>query len=166
MVIGLVAAGIVACGTGSSGSGPALVPGPVTASAGSAVASPAVIVTVPAVPVGGAASAGRIPSNRGTLTVTDNGATVQLHVGQSVTVVFLASRGLMWDVPKASGGAVRRMSARGGYPTGRPARAVFRAVRRGQSWLTSLTDAPCLHSLPRCEIAQRVWRVVIVVRNR
>lgn len=171
MVVGLTAAaGIIACGAGSAatavpqGSGPARLPGPVTASARSAAASPAVIVTMPALPTGSTAPAGRILSNRGTLTVADNGATVRLQVGQSVAV-FLASRELMWDVPKASGKAVRRASASGGYPTGRPARAVFRAVQRGQSSLTSLTDAPCLHSLPRCAIAQRLWHVVIVVNR-
>lgn len=178
MVIGLAAAGVTACGTGSaatglppgpaglpSRSGPAALPGPVVASAGGAVASPAVIVTMPAVPGGGTAPAGRILSHRRALTVADNGATVRLRVGQPV-VVALAGRGLVWDVPKASGDAVRRISASGGYPTSRPARAIFGAVRPGQSSLTSVTDAQCLHSRPGCEIPQRLWHVLIIVRNR
>src|SRR6266496_1536973 len=163
MVIGLAAAGVTACGTGSAATG--LPPGPAVASAGGAVASPAVIVTMPAVPGGGTAPAGRILSHRRALTVADNGATVRLRVGQSV-VVALAGRGLVWDVPKASGDAVRRISASGGYPTSRPARAIFGAVRPGQSSLTSVTDAQCLHSRPGCEIPQRLWHVLIIVRNR
>jgi hypothetical protein len=176
MVIGLTAAGMTFCGTGSaaallpgpgglpSGSGPARLPGPVVVSVGRAAAIPAVIVTMPTVPAGSAAPAGRILSHRRMLTVPDNGVTVLLRVGQSVVVV-LASAGLMRDVPKALG-SVRRSRASGGYPTSRPARAVFRAVRRGTSWLTSVTDAKCLHSRPRCEMPQRLWRVLIVVRNR
>ena len=100
-----------------------------------------------------------------TLTVADNGATVRLHVGDSVRVV-LASGGV-WDLPRASGHAVRRIKASGGYPTGRPARATFRAVRPGKSMLTSITDAKCLHSRPSCKIAQRLWSVtIIVVRSK
>lgn len=96
--------------------------------------------------------------------MADDGATIRLRVGQEVTVV-LGAGGLMWDLPSASGGAVSRISASGGYPSTQPARAVFRAVRLGTSALGSLTDARCLHSSPRCEIAQRVWRVFVIVQS-
>jgi hypothetical protein len=162
MLMGLIAAGVTACGTES---GPAH-PGQAGASAGSAAVSPPVIATMPVVPAGGTAPAGRISSNRQVLTVAGNGARARLRVGQWIAVV-LVSRGLAWDVPEASGSAVRRISASGSYPTGLPARVVFRAVRRGLSSLTSVTDAKCMHSQPRCEIMQRLWRaVVVVVTNR
>jgi hypothetical protein len=81
MAIGLTSAGVAGCGTvlaAASQSGPATPPGPVVASAGSAVASPAVIVTVPGVPgdarAGSTTPAGAIVSNRRTLTVADDGA--------------------------------------------------------------------------------------------
>ena len=99
------------------------------------------------------------------LTVRDNGARIRLRVGQSV-VVLLTAHGLMWDIPRAYGKAVRRIRASGGYPTTRPARGVFRAVRPGTATLTSVTDARCLHVKPRCLIAQELWRVVVVVSRR
>ncbi len=120
---------------------------------------------MPGVPAGSAAPTGQIFSNRQALTVASDGARVRLRVAQWVTVV-LVSRGLAWDVPKSSGSAVRRTSVSGGYPTGLAARAVFRAVRRGASSLTSVTDAKCLHAQPRCELMQRLWRVTIIVTNR
>ena len=46
-----------------------------------------------------------------------------------------------------------------------PARATFVAVRVGRAFLFSMTDAPCLHAKPRCMIAQRLWRVTIIVRR-
>ncbi len=162
MVVGLVAVGVTACGTGPDPARPA---GQAGASAGSAAASPPVIATMPGVPAGSAAPTGQIFSNRQALTVASDGARVRLRVGQWVTVV-LVSRGLAWDVPKSSGSAVRRTSVSGGYPTGLAARAVFRAVRRGASSLTSVTDAKCLHAQPRCELMQRLWRVTVIVTNR
>jgi hypothetical protein len=161
MVSGLVAAGVTACGTAS---GPPRTPEQAGASAGSAAASPPVIATMPAVPAGSTPT-GRIVSNRQPLSVASNGARVRLRVGQLVAVV-LASRGLAWDVPKSSGSALRRSSVSGGYPAALPARAVFRAVRRGASSLTSVTDAKCLHAQPRCEISQRLWQVTVIVTNR
>ncbi len=113
-------------------------------------------------PVGsGTGRQGTAPHHR-LLTVADDGASVRLRPGQVVTVV-LASGGLMWDIPAASGAAARRISGSGGYPARRPAVAVFRAVRPGRSWLTSFTDAPCLHAQPKCEIPQRLWRALIIV---
>jgi hypothetical protein len=99
-----------------------------------------------------------------TLTVADNGATVRMRIGQSVRVV-LASGGMMWDAPKATGHAFHRTSVSGGYPTGRPAKATFRAVHAGRSSISSVTDAKCLHAKPPCTIAQRLWSVVVVVRR-
>jgi hypothetical protein len=162
MLIGLIAAGITACGTVSA---PARSPGQVGASAASATASAPPVVTMPTAPTAGTAPTGQLLSNRQTLTVARDGATVRLRVGQVVTVA-LVSHGLMWDVPKSSGNGLRRTSVSGGYPNGRPARAVFRAVRRGLSWISSATDAECLHAQPRCELMQRLWRVAVIITNR
>jgi hypothetical protein len=173
MAVGLTSAGVAGCGTGlavASRSGSGYAAGASGRLAGSAAASPAVIVTVPAVPgdasAGSATPTGAIVSNRRTLTVADDGATVRLRVGQVVAVALVPDGGT-WDAPRASGDAVRRASSSGGYPSLRPARAIFRALRTGQSVITSLTDAQCLHSQPSCEIPQRLWQVlVIVVRSR
>jgi hypothetical protein len=102
-----------------------------------------------------------------TLTESDNGDTVVLRIGMSVTVVLGTKSGLMWDRPAATGQgplAIGRTRVSGGYPTRLPARAVFVAVRPGRAFITSTTDAPCLHATPRCMIAQQVWRVTIIVR--
>lgn len=166
ILIGLIGAGLSACGTGpvaTAGS-----PGTMAASAGSATAAPGVIASVPASPAGsppGSGTGGRGPSPRHRLlTVADDGVSVRLRPGQVVTVV-LASGGLMWDIPRASGAAARRISGSGGYPAHRAAVAVFRAMRPGRSWLTAFTDAACLHTQPRCEMPQRLWRALIIVRN-
>ncbi len=163
VVIGLTAALLAGCGAGRvamPGS-----PGPVSSSAGTATASPGVIVSGPASPAAspsGSGAGGGTPRRYRLLTVTDDGASVRLRAGQAVTVV-LASGALHWDIPRASGAAVRRISGSGGYPSHRPAVAVFRAVRPGRSWLMSFTDAPCLHAQPRCAIPQRLWRALIIV---
>jgi len=162
VVIGLTAAGLIGCGTGpvaAAGS-----PGTAAASAGTATASPGVIVMMPtASPSGGGTGGGALPRRR-LLTVADDGASVRLRPGQVVTVV-LASGGLRWDIPGTSGAAVRRISRSGGYPAYRPAVAVFRALRPGRAWLTSFTDAECLHTQPACGIPQRLWRALIIVRK-
>jgi hypothetical protein len=97
------------------------------------------------------------------LTVADNGATVPLHPGQRVTVM-LAGRGMFsWHVPAATGGAVMKMGASGGYPGRQPARAVFRAVRPGRVTLSAIDDAACRHTHPACLLSQQAWQVTIVV---
>jgi hypothetical protein len=97
-----------------------------------------------------------------TLTAVSNGTTVRLFRGQSVSVVLRGSA-LSWHVPAATGRAVRRTSASGGYPGHQPARATFVATWPGRAVLSSFDDAACLHARPSCAIAQRSWRVVVFV---
>jgi hypothetical protein len=89
---------------------------------------------------------------------------VSVRVGDEITVV-LGGSGEQWDQPTAQGNAVRRTSASGGYPTTQPARASFVAVAHGTARLQATTDAACLHTQPRCMIAQRDWWVDVVVRR-
>jgi hypothetical protein len=96
------------------------------------------------------------------LTAVSNGKTVRLFRGQSVSVV-LRGTALSWHIPAATGGAVRRISASGGYPAHQPARATFVATWPGRAILSSVNDATCLHTRPACAIAQRSWRVVVFV---
>jgi hypothetical protein len=127
------------------------------------------VVTVSGAPTLAPAATRESPSpgksGLGTLTVADSGATVRLKVGQSVKVV-LGGKGMTWDLPNATGMAVSRISASGGYPASRPARAIFRAVRPGTVVLSSMTDARCLHARPRCAIAQLLWSVSVIVRGK
>jgi hypothetical protein len=114
----------------------------------------------PAKSTASAAAAGaRTPVS---LTAVSDGTTVRLFRGQSVSVVLRGS-GLSWHVPAATGKAVRRTSASGGYPGHQPARATFVATWPGRAVLSSVNDAACLHARPACAVAQRSWRVVVFV---
>ena len=96
------------------------------------------------------------------LTALSNGTTVRLFRGQSVSVV-LRGNALSWHVPAATGKAMRRTSAGGGYPGRQPARATFLATWPGRVVLSSFDDIACLHTRPPCAVAQRSWRVVVFV---
>ena len=56
-----------------------------------------------------------------------------------------------------------RLSSTGGYPTGKPLEATFRADGVGGTDITSTTDYACLHAQPMCMIPQREWIVHVVV---
>ncbi len=116
------------------------------------------------VTMGGSPSTPRANAPNGEITVTetDSGKTVHLHIGQRLQVV-LAGRGDQWHRPASLGPSLRLASADGGYPSGRPAKAAFIAVQAGTASITSITDHPCLHAQPPCKIAQRVWSVRVLV---
>ena len=67
-------------------------------------------------------------------------------------------------VPHAQGDAVTRTAAMGGYPSGREAEATFTAKRPGRVELESMTDYPCLHSMPTCALPQQIWSVQLAIR--
>lgn len=145
-------------------------PGPTvgTGRAGTATASPARVVTGSA---SGAPTVRPGPvvigrSGHVTLTEADNGVTVLLRFGQSITVVLGGHGSTLWHQPLAAGGILRRTSASGGFPRSMPARASFRAVQTGTTAISSITDAACLHARPSCEIAQRLWTVTVIVPGR
>ncbi|MHB8511118.1 MAG: hypothetical protein ACYDCC_02960 [Actinomycetota bacterium] len=94
-----------------------------------------------------------------TLHESDSGATVVLSVGETVRVQL----GSDYDPPTASSSSVVRTSSNGGYPTGQPVDATFRASSQGHADIRSTTDYGCLHSHPACAIAQREWFVHITV---
>jgi hypothetical protein len=98
-----------------------------------------------------------------TLTVADSGVTIRMHPGQRVNVELAAQGAFSWHVPAAAGAAVTRISASGGYPGRRPARATFLAVRAGTATLTAIDDTACLHTQPACLPAQQAWQVTILV---
>jgi hypothetical protein len=148
---------LAGCGTGSSvadqaSSSPtpqapgtaSVAPKPVTPTVGTATTPPPLPPTY---------------SGARTLTASDSGATVRLSVGESVRVSLPAE----YDPPAATGEALTRTATAGGYPTRRPVDATFTAVRLGRVDVTSATDYPCLYATPRCLIAQRLWRVHVIV---
>ena len=127
---------------------------------------PGKLTPTPAAP----ASHRRITAGRsGQVTVTnpDDGATVVVNPGQVIIVVLTGQGMLQWNRPGLAGskpGVLRQLSTSGGYPTEAPARASFRAARAGTAEIISGSNARCLHAHPPCEIAQRLWRVTVVVR--
>jgi hypothetical protein len=96
------------------------------------------------------------------LTAVSNSTTVRLFRSQSVSVA-LRGTALSWHVPAATGTAVPRTSASGGYPGHQPERATFLATWPGRAILSSFDDIACLHARPSCAVAQRSWRVVVFV---
>jgi hypothetical protein len=71
-----------------------------------------------------------------------------------------------WDTPTSDDPSVLRPTGHsGGYPDPGPVRAQFRAAAPGTAHITAMSDAPCLHTNPRCMIAQRDYRVTIIVRH-
>jgi len=112
----------------------------------------------------GGPSATPVPSGEVTVTEADSGRTVHLHIGQRLRVV-LGGHGQQWHLPASPGSSLRLAAASGGYPSNRPADAVFIAVRAGTASITSVTDDPCLHAQPPCMIPQRAWSVHVIVRG-
>ncbi|HLW16132.1 MAG TPA: hypothetical protein VKV69_02065 [Actinomycetota bacterium] len=130
----------------------------VAASVGTASASPAATVTpFPAKSVTPSAT----PTYTGsrTLVESDSGATINLRVGEIVTVSLPSE----YDTPNAQGDVLARTSSTGGYPTGKPLDAMFGADKVGRTDITSTTDYACLHAQPMCMIPQREWIVHVVV---
>jgi hypothetical protein len=152
----LLASGVVACGNVTS---PGNDPG--TGSGGSASPARTSGSSSPVRPQGGASS--QPAGKRASLTAADNGATVRLTTGQSITVTLVPALPFSWHLPAATGSIFHRTDASGGYPARRPARATFRAMRPGRAVLSAIDDAQCLHAQPACLLPQRSWHVVIIV---
>lgn len=93
----------------------------------------------------------------------DNGATVRLARGRSVTVSLAAQGMFSWHIPIGTAPAVRQVNGGGGYPTDQPAQAAFLATEPGTATLTAENDTSCLHARPACLPPQQQWRVTILV---
>lgn len=137
-------------------------PGAGSASAGTGSAAPAITVPGPVTTTGPKPAVPPPATGSVTLTAADNGRVVSVRAGQTVAVV-LAPDFEAWHRPAAAGGALRGVSASGGFPGRQPARAVFVAVAPGTAVLSAESDAACLHAHPRCMIAQQLWHVTVRV---
>src|SRR5258706_15018949 len=95
------------------------------------------------VTMGGSPSTSRPSAQNGEVTVTeaDSGKTVHLHIGQRLRVV-LGGQGELWHRPTSPGPSLRGATADGGYPSSRPASAVFVAVQAGTPPVTFLNHPP------------------------
>jgi len=93
-----------------------------------------------------------------TLGPADDQRAVTLAVGQTLGVSLPAEY-----VTPTAGPALAQVSASGGYPTGQPLGALYRAVAAGQTDVTTHTDNACLHTTPPCAIPIRLWTVHVTV---
>jgi cellulose binding protein with CBM2 domain len=94
-----------------------------------------------------------------TVTQADSQRTVTLQVGQTLAV----SLGAEFLPPTVSGGALAPASTTGGYPSGRPLAALYRAVAPGSVDITTHSDYACLHSSPPCTVPIFGWTVHVNV---
>jgi hypothetical protein len=94
-----------------------------------------------------------------TVTQADDQSTITLVVGQTLGV----SLGAEFLTPTLGGAALTQLSASGGYPTGQPLAALYRAVAPGSVDLTTHSDYACLHATPPCSVPIRLWIVHINV---
>jgi hypothetical protein len=94
-----------------------------------------------------------------TVTQADSQRTVTLQVGQTLAV----SLGAEFLPPAVSGAALAPASTTGGYPTGRPLAALYRAVAPGSADITTHSDYACLHSSPPCAVPTFSWTVHVNV---
>ncbi|MFI7426696.1 cellulose binding domain-containing protein [Micromonospora sp. NPDC049836] len=94
-----------------------------------------------------------------TITTADNGTTVTVFAGQALGVVLPAD----YRPPTVSGVALAQQSSTGGYPTGQPVSALYRAVAPGDSDLSSQTDNACHHTTPPCGAPVALWLVHVKV---
>lgn len=94
-----------------------------------------------------------------TVTEADSQKTVTLVAGQTLGV----SLGAEFLTPAISGAALTAVSASGGYPTGQPLAALYRAAAPGSADITTRSDYACLHATPPCSVPVRLWVVHVNV---
>jgi hypothetical protein len=97
-----------------------------------------------------------------TVTTANNNATVSLHVGDTLLVSLPA----MYQPPKvATAGVLQPDGITGGYPTGQPLQARYLAVAPGQTTVSTVTDAACIHQATPCPSPQVPWTLHVTVTN-
>lgn len=155
----------VPAGSSSAPAGSGSAPPAQTTNEGTPVAS-GVATPKPGPPIASLPTITRPPTltGPGTLTKADNGVTVWLRVGQSVTVTLTSDGMFSWYPPTATSAAMRRDRAGGGYPAMTAAWAVFTAVQPGVATLRTSDDTACLHTTPRCLPPVESWQVTVEVR--
>ena len=122
------------------------------------------LVVLAVLPVMLVASPASASTHHRYLKESDYGRTIHVVVGDKISVRLPGGSSGGYRRPRSSDSTVaQRVWAAGGYPSSDDARATFVAEHRGKADLTAVTDYPCLHTTPRCMIAQRNWVVHVVV---
>lgn len=99
------------------------------------------------------------PAGDTVVTEVDNGRMLTVVLGDTVTVRL----GQDWQPPELVGGALELISVEGGYPTGEPVEAVYRATWGPPSRLQSHTDYDCFHTAPMCARPSQLWSISVSV---
>ena len=111
-----------------------------------------------------------------TVTSSDNGATVFLiarqhlvvEVGSSGAPAFTGSpqgTDLFWTPPQAPEPSPLHRDVFMTCPGG-SALSMFNAVGTGGTTVRAITDAPCLHAQPSCELGQAYIEIYVVIRPK
>jgi hypothetical protein len=119
------------------------------------------VAVVPVLAGGGPTAAPPAPPSAGqgaTVTLTDDGMTIRLRVGDR----FLLDLGdpYIWDVTIADPSIVSRVV---NIAVVRGAQGVYEARAAGETRLQAIGDLPCRQSRPPCLAPSRLFRLVIVV---
>jgi len=94
-----------------------------------------------------------------TLTNGDSRTTVTVHVGQTINVQL----GADFRPITLSGTGLTQASSSGGFPTGQPLLATYRASAVGSADLNTISDYACLHDPVPCGRPQTLWSVHVNV---
>lgn len=137
------------------------------ASPGGGVSGTPTVATIPPTPVEPSPSPTLTQAPPGTLVLTQSsaGGTYRVHAGQVIEVT-LPGDGQPYHgytTPRSSDTAVVRQAAAGCVaPSGQNCTR-FDAAAAGEARLSSTWDAACRQATPPCEVASRVWQVLIQV---
>lgn len=99
------------------------------------------------------------PSGTRTVTLADDGKTIELAVGE--TFLLALGDGYDWTVTIADPSIVSREV---NVATIRGTQGIYRANRPGRTTLTAVGDPPCRRARPACALPSRVVRIDLVVR--
>ncbi|MGH9070910.1 MAG: hypothetical protein ACRDX8_07060 [Acidimicrobiales bacterium] len=97
------------------------------------------------------------------ITQANEGATVQLVVGQSVKVSLSGSPGMPWSEPTSSDASVLKRTSGSANPATGDAYATFLALSAGQSTISAGQNPLCLKDRPMCALPSRFWSVSVEV---
>ena len=111
------------------------------------------------VPAGNGITGVSTSAGQQTVTLADNGKTIDLQVGQSFLLAL--GTGYDWSVDLADQSVVSRVV---GILVVRGAQGIYKAHQPGHTTLTAVGDPPCRKAQPACGLPSRLFKVDIVVQ--
>ena len=99
------------------------------------------------------------PSQTRSITLADNGQTIELHVGERFLLNL--GPGYIWTVNVADTSVVSRVV---NVLVIRGAQGIYEASQPGTTTLTATGDPPCRQTTPPCGMPSRIFRIQITVR--